>query len=120
MNNLDRLMEFLVAGVFLWIGFRTILNHRRRPRALGARHLRFPHGLPYGVIVAVGIFEIAAALALVVPFGPLPQVTLVRLAAVGLALLTAAAIFYHVRRHESAAPTVALFLMLMFVLVGRW
>jgi hypothetical protein len=119
MNSLDRLMEFLVAGVFLLIGLRKILSFRRRPRTLGARHRRLPLGLPYGVIVAIGLFEIVAALAIVTPFGPWPQATLVRFAAAGLAVLTLSACFYHARRRESAAPTVALFLLTIFVLVGR-
>ena len=119
MNSLDRLMEFLVAGVFLWIGFRKILSFRRRPKALGARDRRLPLGLPYGIVVVIGLLEIAAAAAIVIPFGPWPQATLVRMAAVGLAGLTLSACVYHANRRESAAPTVALFLMAIFVLVGR-
>ena len=120
MNSLDRMMEFLVAGVFLCIGVGKILQYRRRPKALGAEQLRLPLGLPYGCIIVVGLFEIAAALVLVMPFGPWPQATLVRLAAAVLAFLSVAAGIYHVRRQESAAPAVALFLLTMFVFVGRW
>lgn len=82
--------------------------------------MRLPFGLPYAAIVAVGVFEIAAALALLIPFGPWPQAALVRLAALSLALLMIAASIYHVRRHEPAAPTAVLFLLTLFVLVGRW
>ena len=74
MTNLDLLMEFLLAAAFLWIGFAQILSYRRRPKALGADNRRLPLGLPYGVVVAIGIFEIVAALALVVslaaPYSP--------------------------------------------------
>lgn len=113
-------MEFLVAGVFLCIGLRRIVSYGRRPKALGASQMRLPFGLPYGTIAAVGLFEIAAALALLAPFGPLPQATLVPLAAAMLALLTMAAGIHHVRRHEPATPTVVLFLLAMFVMVARW
>jgi hypothetical protein len=82
--------------------------------------MRLPLGLPYGAIIVVGLFEIALASALLAPFGPWPQATLVRLAAAGLALLSVAAGIYHVRRQESAAPAVALFLLTMFVFIGRW
>jgi hypothetical protein len=112
-------MEFLVAGVFLCIGVAKVMSYRRRPRALGARNRRLPLGLPYAVIVVLGLFEIVAALALVMPFGPIPPATLVLLAAVGLALMTLAASIYHARRRESAAPSVALFLLALFVIVGR-
>ena len=119
MNNLDRPMEFLLAGVFLYLGFRTIFSYKRRPKALGAKDLSLPLGMPHGTMIAVGLFEIVAAFALVTPFGPLPQATLVLLAAAGLALLTLAAVILRVRRHESASPIVALFLLAMFVIVGR-
>jgi DoxX-like protein len=120
MNNLDRLMEYLVAGVFLCVGFRKIWSYRRRPKALGASQRSLPFGLPHVTILAIGLFEIVAALALLVQFGPVPQATLVPLAAATLGLLMIAAGIYHVRRHETAAPTAVLFLLTLFVIVGRW
>jgi len=42
------------------------------------------------------------------------------LAAGGLALLMVAAGIYHLRRQESAAPAVSLFLLAVFVVFGRW
>lgn len=110
-------MEFLVAGVFLCLGLRKILSYRRRPKALGARHGSLLFGLPQSVIIAVGLFEVAAALVLIVPFGSMPGPTLALLAASALAFLTVAAGIYHVRRQESAAPSVALFLLALFVIV---
>jgi hypothetical protein len=119
MTNLDRFMELLLAGVFLWIGIRTILSFRRRPKALGASNRRLPLGLPYGVVVAIGIFEIVAALGLVAPFGSAQPVSTALVAATGLALLTLMAAILNVRRQRSAAPSVALFLMALFVIVGH-
>jgi hypothetical protein len=49
-----------------------------------------------------------------------PPYILLRLATAGLALLMVAAGIYHMRRQESAAPSVALFLLALFVIVGRW
>jgi hypothetical protein len=118
MNSLDRFMEFLVAGVFLCVGLAQILSYRRRPRALGARHARHIFALPYWAIVAVGLFEIGAALALVAPFGPLPPATLSLMAASGLAILTLGAAVYRVRRQETAVPSTALFLLALFVIVS--
>src|SRR5580658_6265305 len=121
MNSLDRFMEFLVAGVFLCVGLGKLLKYRRRPKALGASQAQLPFGLPYGVIVAVGLFEVAAALVLLfTPFGVLAQVNQARMAALLLALLTVGAGFYHVRRQETAAPALVLFLLTLFVMVGRW
>jgi drug/metabolite transporter (DMT)-like permease len=112
-------MEVLLAGVFLWIGFRQILSFRRRPKALGADNRRLPLGLPYGVVVAIGLFEIVAALALVVAFGTNQPASVALIAATGLALITLMAAILNVRRHRSAVPSVALFLMALFVIVGQ-
>jgi hypothetical protein len=119
MTNLDRFMEFLVAGVFLCIGFRKILSYRRRPKPLGARHRNLPLGLPYGVMVAIGLFEVLLALALIAPIGQFPLASLPLVAASGLAFLTMAAGIYHLRRHETAVPSLALFLLALFVIVGH-
>jgi hypothetical protein len=41
-------------------------------------------------------------------------------AAAGLVLVTLYGAIYHMRRHETAVPNVTLFLLMMFVVVGRW
>jgi hypothetical protein len=41
-------------------------------------------------------------------------------AAAGLALIMVLAGIYHLRRQEEAAPAVSLFLLALFVIVGRW
>jgi hypothetical protein len=119
MTNLDQFMEVLLAGVFLWIGVKQILSFRRRPKALGADNRRLPLGLPYAAVVVVGICEIVAALALVAALGTSQPASLALFAATGLALLTFMAAILNVRRHRSAVPSVALFLMALFVIVGH-
>jgi hypothetical protein len=120
MNSLDRFMEYLAAGVFLCVGVATMLRYKRRPKALGAQPASLPFGLPYWSILAVGLCQIAAAFALVMPFGLLPQLTLAQVAASGLAGLTLAAAVYRVNRRETAVPSLTLFLLILFVIVGRW
>jgi hypothetical protein len=120
MNNFDGFMEYFVAGVFLCAGLLKIWSYRRRPKALGAQRANLPFGLPYGSLVAVGLFEIAAAIALVMPFRPFPQFSLTELAIAGLAILTWTAMFYRLRRHEFAEPNMVLFLLVMFVAIARW
>jgi hypothetical protein len=68
----------------------------------------------------VGIAELLGAVGVVVPVDLWPPYVLLRLAAAGLALLMVIAGIYHIRRQESAAPSVALFLLALFVIVGRW
>jgi hypothetical protein len=69
--------------------------------------------------LVVAFLEIAGALALVVPLNAWQPDMLARLAAVGLALMTLAVCLYRVRRKEPAAPVMALFLLTVFVIIGR-
>jgi hypothetical protein len=41
-------------------------------------------------------------------------------AAAGLVLITLYGALYHMRRHETAVPNLTLFLLVMFVVIGRW
>jgi uncharacterized membrane protein YphA (DoxX/SURF4 family) len=119
MNSLDRIMEFLLAGVFMWDGLARIFSYSREAKESETSDLSGLIGQPDGSAAAIGLFEVMAALALVAPVGPWPAAARVLLAASGLALLMIAASVYRVRRQQSAVPTVALFLMALFVIVGR-
>ena len=120
MNNLDRFMVYFVAGVFLCVGLAKIWSYQHRPKPLGAQPARLPFGLPYGIVIAVGLIEVLAALALPTPYSFLPHVMIAPLAIAGLALLTWTAAFYSMRRHETAVPNLVLFLLVMFVALARW
>jgi DoxX-like family len=118
MNGLDRFMEYLVAGVFPCVVIGEIIRHKRRPRPLGAQSAGFPFGLSYGSLVAIGIFQIVAAWVLVAPLSSFS--TIAPWAAAGLVFVTLGDAMYHMRRHESAVPNLILFLLVAFVVVGRW
>ncbi len=113
-------MEYLVAGVFLCVGLAKIWSYQRRPKPLGAQRAGLPLGLPYGLVIAAGLFEVVAALALLTPYSLMPHVMVAPLAIAGLALLTGIGAVYHMRRHETAVPNVILFLLILFVAVARW
>ncbi|MGO8933800.1 MAG: DoxX family protein [Terracidiphilus sp.] len=118
MNSLDRFMEYLVAGVFLCVGLARIISYKRRPKPLGAQSAGLPFGLPYEALLAVGVFQIVAAVILVAPLSFMAAFA--PWAAAGLVLVTLYGAIYHMRRHETAVPNLALFLLVMFVVVGRW
>ena len=118
MNSLDRYMEYLAAGVFLCVGFARIISYKRRPKPLGAQSAGLPFVLPYEALIAVGVFQIVAAVILVAPLSFLS--VLAPWAVAGLVLVTLYGAIYHMRRHETAVPNLALFLLAMFVVVGRW
>jgi hypothetical protein len=122
MNNLDRFMEFFVAGVFFCGGLNKLyrlVRLRRKANALGVRHLPGALGMPYGWVIAIGLFEIAAALALVTPLGPWQPAALARLAAMGLALLMIFLAAYRVRRRQPSHLAFSLFFLAIFVIIGR-
>jgi len=114
MNRLDIFMEFLVAGVFLCMGIKSVLTHPRRFKSLGAMSARQTLQVPDRWVLAIGLFEIAAAIALVMP------VSFALPAALGLALLTLSISFVRARRHQFPAPSIVMFLLVLFVIVGRW
>jgi hypothetical protein len=118
MNNLDRFMEYLVAGVFLCVGLAKIFSYRRRPKPLGAQSAGLPFGLSYGALVAIGLFQIGAALVLVAPVAFFSAIA--PWAAAGLICAALGGAAYHMRRQESAVPNVTLVLLVLLVVVGRW
>jgi len=113
MNNLDRFMEFVVAAVFLLVGLSKIFSYRypRESSADGASGLAIE--FPYWCVALVGLFEMTAAMALITPF----ELTL--FAAVALALSTIITGFYRASAQKPAAPSVALFLLVLFVICER-
>jgi len=113
MNNLDRFMEFLVAAVFLLVGLSKIFSYKNHKEPANAGKSELAIEFPYWCVALVGLFEMGAAMALITPF----ELTL--FAAVVLALSTFIAGLYRASVQKPAAPTVVLFLLVLFVICGR-
>jgi uncharacterized membrane protein YphA (DoxX/SURF4 family) len=120
MNTLLWVAQIILAGVFLFTGFSKIFAYGKVVKVVEARSKARPIGMSPGQAILVGLLEIAGAVGLLVPVDLIPPYVLLRAAAAGLALLMVAAGIYHIRRQESAAPSVSLFLLALFVIVGRW
>jgi hypothetical protein len=120
MNGLHWLAQIFLTGVFLFDGWTRIVSYRREEESQPARKGFGSIRLPYELTVAVAVAEIAGALALWVPANLWPPDILPRLAASALALLAVAGSIYHMRRKEPAAHNLALFLLAVFVILGRW
>ena len=120
MNTLLWIAQIILAGIFLFTGFSKIFAYGQVVKVVEARSKAGQIGMSRGQAVLVGLVEIAGAAGVLVPIDVWPPDVLLRLAAAGLALLMVAAGIYHLRRQESAAPDVALFLLALFVIVGRW
>jgi uncharacterized membrane protein YphA (DoxX/SURF4 family) len=120
MDALLWIVQFLLAGVFVFAGISKVLAYDELKKAVEARSKGGKIGMSRGLAAQVGMLEIVGAVGLIVPYDLWPPHILVRLAASALAALMVVAGIYHVRRKESAVPSVVLFLLAIFVIVGRW
>ncbi len=125
MNTLIWIGQFVLAAVFFVAGVTKIAAYKKLVKTLENCRGAVPIGMSPAQGRILGVLEIVGALGVIVPpaltpAALLPDYLLVRIAAAGLALLMVAATIYHIRRRESAAPSVATFLLALFVIVGRW
>lgn len=120
MNTLLWIAQIILAGTFLFTGFSKIIAYEKLVKVVETRSRAGRIGMSRGQAAMVGLLEIAGAVGVLVPVDVWPPDVLLRLACGGLALLMVAAGIYHNRRQESAAPSVSLFLLALFVIVGRW
>ena len=112
-------MEFVLAAVAIGAGLINIFGRKRRLVLAGAGQIFAPLELSQGRSIAVGLFEIVAALALLTPVAPIPTAILVPIAAAALALFAIVACVYRWRHRQECAPTIALFLVAAFVVFGH-
>jgi len=118
MGQLALACIFLVSGTFKLFAFVPMV-HALQGRAHAAITMSPVQGK------FIGFVEVALAFGVIMPdiFTPdglVPEFVIVRLAAAGLGALMIAAAIYHMRRKESAALAIAIFLLTLFVIVGRW
>jgi hypothetical protein len=123
MNGLVWIAQIVLAGIFLTTGTFKLFAFRPLLQTLQDRaHAPIPVSAIRGRLI--GIVEVALAFGVLMPdlFTPdglVPEFLIIRLSAAGLALLMVGAGIYHVRRHESAALAISIFLLALFVIVGR-
>jgi uncharacterized membrane protein YphA (DoxX/SURF4 family) len=120
MNSLLWIAQILLAAMFLFTGASKLLAYEVLVRAVERRSRAGKIGLSRLQAAIVGLLEIVGAIGVVLPVDPWPPYILLRLAAAGLALMMVVAGIYHLRRRETAVPSVVLFLLAIFVIVGRW
>ena len=120
MNVLLWIAQILLAGTFLFAGISKILAYEELVKAVEAKSKGSLTGMSRLQAAIVGILELIGAAGVLMPVDLWPPYILLRLAAAGLALLMVISGIYHIRRQETAAPSVVLFLLAVFVIVGRW
>jgi hypothetical protein len=108
----------LLAVAFLGAGATKL----SQPKDKLAKNMAWVEDFSQGTVRLIGALEVVGAIGLVLPAltGVLPWLT--PLAALGLALLMAGAVYTHLRREEGPAvvpPAVLLLLLAALVAVGR-
>jgi hypothetical protein len=124
MTGLLWIAQIVLAGVFLFTGFTKLFAYEKLVKTIESRSTSRHIGISRGQAVVIGLLEIAGAAGVLTPAAMVPAFLPghlpVLIAASGLGLLMVAAGIYHLRRQESAAPAVTLFLLALFVIFGRW
>ncbi len=120
MNTILWIAQIVLAAIFLFAGAGKLFAYKKVMGAMEARSKVGPPEVSRPLAAFIGLTEIVGALGVVVPVSPAPEHLLVRLSAGGLALIMVLAGIYHLRRREETAPVIALFLLALFVIVGRW
>lgn len=123
MNTLIWVAQLSLAAIFFTTGMVKLFGSTALVQGL--------HDRTHGAITIlpvqralIGLIEIALAFGVIMPdiFAAdrlVPEYLLIRLSAAGLALLMIVAGIYHTRHKESASLAISIFLLALFVIVGR-
>jgi hypothetical protein len=120
MNSLLWIVQILLAGTFFITAGGKLFAYEKVVKVMESRSKGRSVGMTRGQAAVVAIAEIAGALGVLMPVEIYPPHLIILLAAAWLALLMVAATVYHGVRRESATPSIVLFLLALFILVGRW
>ena len=118
MNVALWIVQGLLAFAFIAAGAMKVFANEK-DKAMSEKKSG-PTGPSRGLITFIGMAEIAGSLGIVLPMATNIAPWLSPWAAVGLAIIMLLAIGFHVRRHESVAVPVILFLLAGFVVFGRF
>jgi len=116
MNIALWVLQGMLAFAFLFVGSMKVFSYEKY-KAMTEKN--GPSGLTRGLVTFIGVCEIAGAFGVVLPMalGIVPSLSV--WAAVGLGTIALLAVGYHLRRHEPPMAPGVLFLMAVFVVVGR-
>ncbi len=120
MNGLLWIAQIVLAGVFLFTAGSKLFAYQNLVNIVETRSKGRPIGMSRWQAAVVALAEIGGAVGVVTPIELEPRHLIILLAAGWLALIMVGAGIYHLRRTESAAPSISIFLLALFVIVGRW
>lgn len=120
MNSVLWAAQIILAGACLFSAFSKMGVFGRQSSAQHVLSGAGCVGMPDELAAAIALLEIAGALILVVPVDLWAPDILLRLGAAGLALLAIVSSVYRARHQEHTTPNIVMFLLALFVIVGRW
>lgn len=120
MNGLLWIVQIILAGVFFITAGGKLFAYEKVVKVVESRSKGRAIGMSRTQAAVVAIAEIVGAIGLLMPEEIFPPHLVILVSAGWLALLMVAATFYHAIRRESAAPSIVLFLLALFIIVGRW
>lgn len=116
MNVALWISQGILACLFLAVGAMKLFAY---PKYRAMLEKTKPTTLTHGQISFIGIAELAGAIALIVPMAVNTAPWLCVWAAAGLAIIMVSATVFHIRRREAPIMTITLFVLALFVAVGR-
>jgi len=116
MNLALWVIQGILASIFVMAAGMKLLSY---PKYRAMLEKSGPTGMTRGVITLLGIVELAGVAGLILPMALNIDPWLTVWAAAGLAVIMLAATVFHIRRHEPTVMTVVLFVLAVFVVVGR-
>lgn len=120
MNTFLWLVQSVLGITFLIAGFGKIFAYQQLSKLVEARTKGHSIGIPARQAAVIGVGEVFWGLLVLNPFQLSYPFLLVLVGSVCLALEMIGATYYHMRRKEPAGPSIALFLLAILVIVGRW
>jgi uncharacterized membrane protein YphA (DoxX/SURF4 family) len=121
MNIVLLIAQLILGIVFLITGFGKIIAYRHLKKFVEARTKGPPIGIPPKQAAIIGVSEVIWGSGEILPihFSHYPFLVALVCSAL-LALSMMGATYYHMKRKETAAPSICLFLLACFIIVGRW
>jgi uncharacterized membrane protein YphA (DoxX/SURF4 family) len=120
MNVLLWMAQLILGGVFLFTGFSKLLAYEKVKKFVEVRTEGRSVNISAGQAAMIGVAEVCGAVGEILPVNLAFPFLLPLVSSVFLAILMVGALQYHLRRKESAIPSIALILLAVFVVIGRW
>jgi uncharacterized membrane protein YphA (DoxX/SURF4 family) len=120
MNALMWIAQLVLGITFLIAGFGKIFAYKHFSKLVESRTKGHPIGIPARQAAIIGAGEVFWGLLVINPFQFSYPFLLPLVGSACLALEMIGATYYHMRRKEPAGPSIALCLLAVFVIVGRW